>query len=64
MVPMRTVQCDCGFEASGDGEHELMSTAQDHARSVHGVELPAELLPDLPGALGGDRYLSKSVPSD
>ena len=51
---MRTLRCDCGFEASEERDDELMRAALDHARSVHGTELPAELLRDLPGALEGD----------
>ena len=48
---MRTVRCDCGFEASEDREDELVTAAQDHACSMHGMELPAELLADLPGVM-------------
>ena len=51
---VRSLRCDCGFEASGERDDELMSAAQDHARSVHDMELPAELLPDIRWALERD----------
>lgn len=38
------MRCDCGFEVSADGGQELVEVAQDHAREVHGMELPAELV--------------------
>lgn len=41
---MRVIRCDCGFEASGDGDEELVSRAQAHARGVHGMDVPAELV--------------------
>ena len=41
---MRLIRCDCGFEASEDGEAELVPRAQEHAREVHGMDLPAELV--------------------
>lgn len=41
---MRVIRCDCGFEASEDGEAALVRRAQDHARDAHGMELPAELV--------------------
>ena len=34
----------CGFEATGNGDDELVSRAQDHARDVHGTDVPAELV--------------------
>lgn len=40
---MRVIRCDCGFEATGDGD-ELVTLAQSHAREIHDVEVPAELL--------------------
>ena len=41
---MRVIRCDCGFEATSDGDDELVTRAQSHAREVHGVEVPAELV--------------------
>jgi predicted small metal-binding protein len=41
---VRVIRCDCGFEASGDGDDELVSRAQTHARDVHGMEVPADLV--------------------
>ena len=41
---MRVIHCDCGFEVSADGGQELVDVAQAHARDVHGMELPAELV--------------------
>ena len=50
MPAMRVIRCDCGFEATGDGDGdgdgdgELVSRAQAHARGVHGIEVPADLI--------------------
>ena len=38
------MRCDCGFEVSADGGQELVDVAQAHAREVHSMELPAELV--------------------
>lgn len=47
MLLVRLIRCDCGFEASGDGDEELVGRAQAHARNVHGMDLPSELVLDL-----------------
>ncbi len=41
---MRVIRCDCGFEASEDVEEKLVARAQSHAREVHDMDLPAELV--------------------
>ncbi|CAA9257742.1 MAG: hypothetical protein AVDCRST_MAG10-2582 [uncultured Acidimicrobiales bacterium] len=41
---MRVIRCDCGFEATGDGDEELVSRAQNHALEVHRVEMAAEFV--------------------
>ncbi len=41
---MRVMRCDCGFEATGDGDDELVLRAQIHAREVHSMQLSAELV--------------------
>lgn len=41
---MKVIRCDCGFEASDDGDAELVSRAQEHAREVHGMDLPPDLV--------------------
>jgi predicted small metal-binding protein len=38
------IRCDCGFEATGDGDEELVSRAQSHALEVHGMEMAAEFV--------------------
>lgn len=38
------IRCDCGFEATGDGDDELVTRAQAHAREVHDLDVPAELV--------------------
>ena len=43
MPPVRMIRCDCGFEASGDGD-DLVLRAETHARDAHGVDLPAALV--------------------
>lgn len=49
--PVRVIRCDCGFEVSEDGDDALVTRAQDHARRVHGMDLPAELLLALASTL-------------
>ena len=52
---MRVIGCDCGFEAYEDGEGGLVERAQHHARRVHGMELPAELILALARGAPRDR---------
>lgn len=40
--PVRVIRWDCGFKATGDGDEELVSRAQNHALEVHGMEMAAE----------------------
>lgn len=44
MRSVRVIRCDCGFEATGDGDEELVGRARNHALEVHGMELPAEFV--------------------
>lgn len=48
---MRVIRCDCGFEVSEAGDDALVTRAQDHARGVHGMDLPAELVLALASTL-------------
>ena len=41
---VRVIRCDCGFEATGDGDEELVSRAQNHALEVHGIQMTAEFV--------------------
>ncbi len=41
---MRVMRCDCGFGVTGDGDDELVTRAQTHAREVQSMDLPAELV--------------------
>lgn len=41
---MRVMQCDCGFEVTENCDDDLVWAAQVHARDVHRMDLPAELL--------------------
>ena len=56
---MRVIGCDCGFEASDDGEGGLVERGQNHARQVHGMELPAELILALARGAPKDRTPSR-----
>jgi len=38
------LECDCGYVAHGDDDDELVAAVQSHARDVHGMKLPAELI--------------------
>ena len=44
MPAVRLIRCDCGFEASGDGDDELVERAQAHARDVHDMDVPSALV--------------------
>ena len=43
------LECDCGFVAHGSDVDELIVAVQAHAREVHGMSLPAELIVALTG---------------
>ncbi|MDQ3896492.1 MAG: DUF1059 domain-containing protein [Actinomycetota bacterium] len=38
------LRCDCGFQAEGDSEDDLVAAAQVHARDVHSSEIAAEVI--------------------
>ena len=37
-----TIECPCGTVLRGDDEEHVVAAAQDHARSVHDMELSDE----------------------
>ena len=41
---MSVVSCECGFEAAGATDDDLVAAAQGHARHVHGREVAADLV--------------------
>ena len=43
----RVIRCDCGFEAIGISDDDLVPVAQAHARAVHGTAVSAELVSAL-----------------
>jgi hypothetical protein len=49
----RLIRCDCGFEAVGDTDDELVTGAQAHTRQAHGVELDAAVVLGLARAAAG-----------
>jgi predicted small metal-binding protein len=38
----RIINCDCGFVVRGDTDDELAANAQEHARTVHGMQITRE----------------------
>lgn len=40
----KVLECDCGYVARGEDDGELVAAAQTHARTSHGMELPARLI--------------------
>jgi predicted small metal-binding protein len=44
---VRVIRCDCGFEATADADETLIAEAQGHAREVHGMDVPGELILEL-----------------
>jgi predicted small metal-binding protein len=70
MVVKKAIQCDCGFEASGHDEEELVAEVRRHAREAHGMALShddalllafrAELDAEAPvGPLRGQRSIEE-----
>jgi hypothetical protein len=35
----KVLRCDCGFEARGEHEDDLVAAVQSHAREAHGMTL-------------------------
>ncbi len=44
MTVHRVLRCDCGFEAGGATDEELVARAQGHARDAHGAEVAADVV--------------------
>ena len=40
----RVIRCDCGFEAIGISDDDLVAVAQAHAGAAHGTEVSADLV--------------------
>ena len=40
----RVIRCDCGFEATGISDDDLVPVAQAHARAAHDTEVSADLV--------------------
>jgi predicted small metal-binding protein len=38
----RIINCECGFVVRGDTDDELATNAQEHGRSVHGMQITRE----------------------
>jgi Protein of unknown function (DUF1059) len=41
---VKVLECECGYVARGEDDGELVAAAQAHARTSHGMELPARLI--------------------
>lgn len=59
MRPVRMIRCDCGFEASGDDDDDLVARAQGHAHDVHSIVLSAEQVLGLTGLISLDPRRSR-----
>jgi predicted small metal-binding protein len=46
------LRCDCEYVAHGADDDELVAAVQAHARDVHGMKLPAELILTLAATNG------------
>lgn len=42
MSGAKVIQCPCGYVLHGDGNAEVVTAAQEHARSIHDQELSEE----------------------
>ena len=40
----RVIRCDCGFEATGVSDDDLVPVAQAHARAAHDTEVSADMV--------------------
>ncbi|HVE98642.1 MAG TPA: DUF1059 domain-containing protein [Mycobacteriales bacterium] len=38
----KVINCDCGFTVRGDSDDDLVAGAQEHAKSVHGMDITRE----------------------
>lgn len=38
----KVINCPCGFALRGKDDEEVVKKAQDHAKTVHGMELTRE----------------------
>ncbi len=45
----RVIRCDCGFEAVGAEDDDIVSRAQAHAQEAHQATVSAEFLLSLAG---------------
>ena len=40
----KVLRCECGFEAIGSTDADLVAAAQRHARAAHGLDVSADLV--------------------
>ncbi len=40
----KIINCDCGVTLRGDTDEELVAAGQEHAKTVHGIDLTADQL--------------------
>lgn len=38
----KVINCDCGFVVRGNSDDELVAAAQEHAKSVHNMDITSE----------------------
>jgi hypothetical protein len=62
--PGRGLECDCGYVAHGEDDDELVAAVQAHARDVHGMKLPAELILTLTVTNGAPFHRGRSRPGE
>lgn len=55
----KVIRCDCGFEAFGASDDELVTSAQAHASQAHDVDLAAEVILALAGQSADRRAPAK-----
>lgn len=40
----KEIHCDCGTVISADTESRVIEAAQEHGRTVHGMDIPADAM--------------------
>jgi hypothetical protein len=53
MTRVKVMRCDCGFEASGTDDGDVLTRAREHAWGVHQTDLPPELMAALAASPDG-----------
>ena len=57
----KVITCPCGFALRGQSDDEVVKKAQEHAKSVHGMELSREQALEILDKVRDQRALAKAA---